>query len=123
MDKEKFPDVKELKEIMETLNETVPSLIRNIIGSLYDVKGSERLAEETADFYKKLIDAGMDEGQAYELTKDFMKGRDVGSLVKEVVSSMGDMRKFRGGFGEEVEKEVSENVERELEGSKEEGED
>ncbi len=109
-------DIKELKSVMETLNETVPSLISGIIEAVYNVENSENLAKNTAKFYKELVDAGMDKDQAYQLTRDFMKSRDVTSLVREALSGMGGP--FGGGdidIGEDMGEKIKEKIKKKME--------
>lgn len=112
MDMDGKEDVEELKEVMETLNETVPSLISGIVEAIYNAEDSEKLAKSTANFYKELVDAGMDEDKAYELTRDFMQSRDVTSLVKEVVSEQGGM--MSGDMDEETGEKIKEKIERKM---------
>ncbi len=112
-------DVEELKEVMQTLNETVPSLISGIVESIYNLEDSEKLAKSTANFYKELIDAGMDEEKAYELTRDFMESRDVTSVVKNILSDKGNFS-FSGEdmdeeIGEKIKEEIEENMRKKME--------
>ncbi len=99
-------DIEKLKELMETLNDTVPSLISGIVEAVYSAEDSQELAKNTAKFYKELVDAGMEKDQAYQLTRDFMKGRDVTSLVREALSGAGGP--FGGGSNEDFDKEEME---------------
>ncbi len=78
-------DVEELREVMETMKQTVPSLISGIVKAVYDAENTEKLAESTANFYKELIKAGVDKEQAFKLTREFMKGRNVSSLVQDII--------------------------------------
>ena len=106
---ENLDDVEELKEVMETLNETVPDLISGIVKAIYNTEDSKNLAKSTANFYKELVDAGMDEDKAYELTRDFMESRDVTSVVKNILSE-------QGGFGgEDFDEETSEKIKKKIE--------
>lgn len=106
-------DVEELKEVMETLNETVPSLLSGIVESIYNTEDSEKLAKNTANFYKELVDAGMDEDKAYELTRDFMQSRDVTSVVKSILSEQGGI--MSGEMDEEMGEEIKEKIEKKME--------
>jgi len=110
---ENLDDVEELKEVMETLNETVPSLISGIVEAIYNSEDSEKLAKSTANFYKELVEAGMDEDKAYELTRDFMKSRDITSVIKEVLSDTGDFtgKNIDQDLGEEIKKKVKKKME------------
>ena len=82
-------DVKELKEVFEVLSENVPKLIEEIVNALYSTSNAEQLAKEVANFYKTMIDAGMSEDKAYELTKKFMESRDIIGVVKKILSDKG----------------------------------
>ena len=109
IDTDGMDDVEELKEVMETLNETVPDLISGIVKAIYNTEDSKNLAKSTANFYKELVDAGMDEDKAYELTRDFMESRDVTSVVKNILSE-------QGGFGgEDFDEETSEKIKKKIE--------
>ncbi len=102
-------DVEELKEVMETLNETVPDLISGIVKAIYNTEDSKNLAKSTANFYKELVDAGMEEDKAYDLTKKFMESRDVTSVVKNILSE-------KGGFvDEDFDEETSEKIKKKIE--------
>ncbi len=78
-------DVEKLKELMVTLNKTIPSLVSGIMEAIYSTEDRERLTENTTKFYKELINAGMRKEQAYELTREYLKGRDLGHLIREVL--------------------------------------
>ena len=118
MDLEDEEDIEQLKELMETLNETIPSLISGIVEAVYSAEDSQKLAQNTAKFYKELVEAGMEKDQAYQLTRDFMKGRDVTSLVREALS--GASGPF-GGHGkddfdkEEMEERIREKIKKKME--------
>ncbi len=112
MDMENMEDIEQLKELMETLNETVPPLISGIVEAVYNAENSKELAKNTANFYKELVEAGMDKDQAFKLTREFMKGRDVTSLIKGALGSSGLMSggDFDEGTGEEIKKKIEEKM-------------
>ncbi|MFO7792851.1 MAG: hypothetical protein R6W73_07740 [Candidatus Saliniplasma sp.] len=112
MDMDDMEDIEQLKELMETLNETVPPLISGIVEAVYNAEDSKELAKNTANFYKELVDAGMDKDQAYKLTRDFMKGRDITSLIKEALGSSGLMS--GAGFDEEAGEEIKQKIEQKM---------
>ncbi|MFW6140965.1 MAG: hypothetical protein ACOC53_00220 [Candidatus Saliniplasma sp.] len=116
MDIDDMEDIKELKGVMETLNETVPSLISGIVEAVYNAENSKELAKNTANFYKELVDAGMEKDQAYQLTRDFMKGRDVTSLVREALGSSGLMSggEMNEDFGEDIKKKIEEKMKKKM---------
>ncbi len=110
-------ETEDLKEVMQTLNETVPSLISGIVEAIYNAEDSEKLAKSTANFYKEMIDVGMDEDKAYRLTRDFMKSRDVTSVIKGVLDD-------KGGFGEvNMDKDIGEEIKKKVKKKMEEKEE
>ncbi|MEF8835169.1 MAG: hypothetical protein V5A76_03345 [Candidatus Thermoplasmatota archaeon] len=118
IDTDDMDDVEELRGVMETLNETVPDLISGIVKAVYNAEDSKKLAKSTANFYKELVDAGMDEDKAYELTREFMQNRDVTSVVKDVLSESGG---FGGeAFDEETGEKIKEKIEKKMEEKSEE---
>ncbi|MFW6176099.1 MAG: hypothetical protein ACOC40_00220 [Thermoplasmatota archaeon] len=78
-------DIDHLKDLMETLNDTIPELISGVMEAVYNAENSENLAKNTTKFYKELTNAGMEKEQAYKLTREYLKRGDVGSLVREVL--------------------------------------
>ena len=100
-------DMREFKEVMNTLKETVPGIIRGIVDAIYSGNSAEEFGKQVANFYKSMIDAGMDKKEAYELTKEFMESRDISGIVKKILS--------QGNWGnwinsEEDEEEIAEKI-------------
>lgn len=120
MDMNDKEDIEELKEVMKTLNETVPSLISGIIEAIYSAEDSKELAKNTAQFYKELVDAGMEKNQAYELTRDFMKGRDVTSLVREALSGAGMFSEGHEETKGDIEGKIKEHIKKKMKNKMEE---
>ncbi len=79
-------DIEEFKEVMRTINETVPRLIKSIVEAIYSTQSAEEFGKQVANFYKAMIDAGMDKEQAYQLTKEFMESRDIAGIIKKILS-------------------------------------
>lgn len=82
-------ELHELKKILDVAKEEVPELISNVMDGIYNAESGEKLAEDTANFYKRLVDAGMKEDQAFELTREFMRSRDVSALAKQAIGRHG----------------------------------
>ncbi|MEM1554633.1 MAG: hypothetical protein QXS51_05650 [Thermoproteota archaeon] len=97
MEKEK-KDVEELREVLKTVREEVPGLLKDIVGPLKELMGTSLTEEQAreraraiAAFYKELIAAGMKEEFAIELVKNqFISPAD---LIKNVLGQTGRMRK------------------------------
>ena len=106
MDENDEKDIEELKEMMNTLKETVPELIKGIVDALYSGQNAEEFGKQVASFYKSMIDAGMDKKEAFELTKEFMESRDIAGVIKNRLSK-GDVREMgniRADIAKEIEK-------------------
>ncbi|MBS7657531.1 MAG: hypothetical protein QW797_04650 [Thermoproteota archaeon] len=70
-------DVEELREVLKTVREEVPGLLKDIVGPLKEIMGTSLTEEQArerakaiAAFYKELIAAGMKEDVALELVKN-----------------------------------------------------
>jgi hypothetical protein len=105
MDEDDREDVEELKEVMNILKNTVPDMIKGIVDALYSGNNAEEFGKQVANFYKSMIDAGMDKKEAFELTKEFMESRDVVGVLKDVLSkgNFQDMKNIKD-MGKEMKK-------------------
>lgn len=89
-------DLDELREVLDTLSRFLPKLLNEIFGALTDAEDAAQLADDIALFYKKLVDAGMEKEQAFELTKKFMTGRDKGAIIMQAISQFsGSGKRFK----------------------------
>lgn len=71
------PDVEELRDVLKTIREEIPGLLKDIVGPLKELMGTSMTEEQArerakamANFYKELINAGMKEDVAMELLKN-----------------------------------------------------
>jgi len=103
--KEEESDAQEVREVMEALKDTVPALIKGIIDALYSAQSAEDFGKQVAGFYKSMIDAGMTNEQAFELTKEFMESRDIVGVLKKILSE-GDWKEWAKKGKEVTEEEV-----------------
>ncbi len=115
MSKEEEDDIAEFKEVMETLRESVPALIKGIVDALYSAQNAEDFGKQVAGFYKSMIDAGMNPEQAFELTKKFMESRDIAGVLKKVLSEGNWGHWAKTGKQEDIAEKVIKEVKRELE--------
>jgi len=103
-------DVRELKEVMETLRDTVPAIIQGIVEALYSAQNAQEFGKQVADFYKSMKEAGMSDEQAFELTKQFMDSRDIVGVLKKIFSE-GDWKRWSHVNKEDTKKKIKEIVE------------
>ncbi len=113
-------DIEEFKEVMSTLRDFIPAMIREIVEALYSGQSAEEFGKQVANFYKSLVDAGMSNEQAFTLTQKFMESRDVVGILKKILSE-GNWGKWKNEkvnpeeIAEQVMKEVNEELKKEKE--------
>jgi len=116
-------DAKEVKEILEAVSQTVPKLLNEITEALFSAEKSEAFGMAVAKFYKSMIDAGMDEDKAFELTNKFMDSSSPGGMIAKVLGdgdfNIGGMGHGHGhshdDIGDEIEKKVKAKIARKFE--------
>jgi hypothetical protein len=80
-----------LPELFSAINESVPKMIQGIIGSVYSPEAAGNMGAAVGQFYRKLIEEGIPEEVALEMTKKFVGALDfekiIGMATDEVSSS------------------------------------
>lgn len=77
-------DVKELAEVLDTVSEKVPKLIREIIGSLYSPETAKNMGKAVGSLYKELLDSGIPEDAALDMARSYMISmKDFSKIVKD----------------------------------------
>jgi len=80
----------ELREVLSTVSEMVPGLLRGLRDIVYSAEAAANMADAVATFYKKLVDAGIPKEEAMEMAKGYMinlrdllggKGINIGSFT------------------------------------------
>ena len=119
MSKDKDGD--DVGEILAAVSEHVPKLLNEITEALFNAEKTEAFAESVAKFYKSMIDAGMDEDKAFELTQKFMDSASPGGMISKVLGEVGDGGGINFGnhsgsshddVGDDIEKKIKEKVAR-----------
>ncbi len=111
-------DAQEVKDILEAVSATVPKLLNEITEALFSAEKSEQFGMAVAKFYKSMIDAGMDEDKAFELTNKFMDSSSPGGMISKVLGESGGINIGGHGhgshddLGDEIERKVKEKVAR-----------
>ena len=62
----------QVKDILETISEKIPGLLNSMGDVLYSKENAEKFGHAVSIFYKQLVDAGMSNDQAFELTQRYM---------------------------------------------------
>jgi len=99
-----------IKEILGVVSAEVPSLIKNILGSVFSEEAGRSMGKAAAAYYKELKDGGLPEPVAVKLTEEYMR----------TFTNLGDMLRGAGrgrwsgktgeDIGEEVERKVREGI-------------
>lgn len=86
-------DAEEVREILSVVSTEIPKLLTAISQTLFSPEATGQYAKAVADFYKSLREAGMDDSQAYELTKEFMDKTNFAAMIQEVIGHRGRGRR------------------------------
>jgi hypothetical protein len=78
---EGMPDPEKIREILDIVSKKVPGLLKELSDLLYGPKSAKQYAEAAAIFYKELRAAGMTDGQAFELTRQYLSTLNLGSTI------------------------------------------
>ena len=62
----------DIKEILDVVAEKVPDLLEKLSDLLYSKENAEKYGDAVATFYTRLIEAGMEPDQAFQLTEKYM---------------------------------------------------
>jgi hypothetical protein len=124
-------DAENVKEILDVVSEKIPKLIESLTDILYGEKSSAKYGKAVASFYKALVDSGMTNEQAYELTQQYMSSLNLAGLIGDAVGGGGKGHKgghkimIKAGsddcgpegndIGKEIEERVKEKIREKLE--------
>ena len=72
---------KALPDLFKAINDSVPQLISGIIGSVYSPEAAESMGSAVGKFYAKLIEEGIPQDVALDMTKKFVGALDFGKLI------------------------------------------
>jgi hypothetical protein len=64
-------DVNELRDVLDTVGDRVPKLIRDIVGSLYSKEAGTNMGQSVGAYYQELIASGIPQEAALEMTKSY----------------------------------------------------
>src|SRR5512136_2536170 len=88
----------ELKEVLSVVSAEVPSMIKNILSSVFSEEAGKNMGKAAAAYYKELKNGGLPEQVAVKMTEDYMK----------TFTSIGDM--LKGGGGDEMGKNIEKKI-------------
>ena len=80
------PDAEEVAEILTAIGETVPRLVRNVIGAVVSEDMGRNLGRAVGSFYKELRDVGISPEEALKMAKEYMASlMKVGELLPRLL--------------------------------------
>jgi hypothetical protein len=77
-----------LPELFKAINDSVPKLIQGLIGSVYSPEAAGNMGAAVGKFYRELIDQGIPEEVALDMTKKFVGALDFSKLMSAVSSEI-----------------------------------
>jgi hypothetical protein len=92
-----------IRELLTVVSSEVPSLIKNVLGSVFSEEAGRNMGKAAAAYYKEMKEGGLPEQVAVKLTEDYMR----------TFSSIGDMLRSGGNrdeVGKQVEKKIREKM-------------
>jgi len=108
-------DVEELRQVLGTVSDMVPNLIRGIVASIFSAEAGKSMGAAAANFYKELKAAGMPDEVAIKMTEDYVHTfTDIGKLIQEATKKGGFNMKHAEKTGEDIQKIVEEEVRKKL---------
>jgi len=65
-------EAQEVAEIFETLSTKIPDMLNGILGSLFSPEAASNMGKAVAEFRKSLIEGGIPEEEAMEMTRKYL---------------------------------------------------
>ncbi|MEW5747529.1 MAG: hypothetical protein AB1793_01900 [Candidatus Thermoplasmatota archaeon] len=105
-----YDDPEELKQILSVVSTEIPKLIESITKTMYNKENAENMAKAVAEFYKSMKDVGMNDSQAFALTKEFMASFSLGGMLGKAFQGAGSLRGDRDEIDDMVEESIREKI-------------
>jgi chromosome segregation ATPase len=67
-DLEELESPEEVREVLDIVSARIPGIMKDVQSALYSVESLEKMGEAIGAFYRKLVDSGVPEEQAAQLT-------------------------------------------------------
>jgi len=65
-------DPKEIAEMMDTVSEKIPTLIKGVLDSFFSPEAAANIGKSVATFRKSLIEGGIPEEEAQLVTREYL---------------------------------------------------
>ncbi len=90
-------DIEQAAKLMDKIGpmmEDILEPLKNLLSELYSPEKMQTMGKSVAEFYKNLVEAGMDKETATELTKEYMKSINASKALLETLT---ELMKGKGG--------------------------
>ena len=84
-------DLEKIPLLMEKVGDMVEDILqplKELLNELYSPERVQAMGKSVAEFYKNLVEAGMDKEAALELTKEFMDSINPGKKLIEALANL-----------------------------------
>jgi hypothetical protein len=95
-------NVEDLRELLETVSDQVPGLLKGLRDVIYSKEAAENMADAVSTFYQKLIDAGIPKEEALDMARGYVINlREILGGKGGLNMNIGDFAKSRRGGDED----------------------
>jgi len=84
-------DIEQAAKLMEKVGPMIEDILeplKNILTELYSPEKMQAMGKSVAEFYKNLVEAGMDKETATELTKEYMRSINAPKALLETLTEL-----------------------------------
>ena len=67
-----IPDPEDVKKILAAVRNEIPGMLRDIVDVLYNEKSAQSMGKAVGTYYKTLLQSGIPEEAALEMTKGYV---------------------------------------------------
>ncbi|ASJ16230.1 hypothetical protein A3L04_03605 [Thermococcus chitonophagus] len=102
-------DLEKVAFLVEKLGDAIEEVIgpiKDLLAELYNPERMQVMGKSVAEFYKTLVESGMDKESALELTKEYMESINIG---KQLLKAFASFVPMMGPHGQHGRKEGSED--------------
>jgi hypothetical protein len=71
--REPVENPEDIAYILESVSDKVPAMIKGIIGAFFSPEAAQDMAKSVAEFRKTLIEGGIPEDDAMQMTREYMQ--------------------------------------------------
>ncbi len=85
-DSDEIPDPEQIKDIIRAVGEDIPALLNAVKDALYSPESAKQFAESIGTFYTELLNQGVPEEMATEMTEKYASSLNIGHTFSSAFS-------------------------------------